>query len=82
MKWQIFGLQTDTHIHIQMTESDALHSGITKGPRRQSTAEPICSVGENYTTSPKRVLNVNYFIMSYCLVNLNSRFFFFLHEIR
>lgn len=76
---EITGLwaQTDTYIHIQM-KCDAQLSGITKGPRGECAAEPICSVGENYKTSPQRVLDVNYFIISYCLFNLKCRHF--LHE--
>ncbi len=71
----------DRHPHSYSNESQTHRAeGVTKDPCRQCTAEPICSVGENYKTSPRRALNVNYFIISYCLVNLNCRTF--LHEIR
>lgn len=56
-------------------QSDAQPEGITKDPRRHCAAPPICSEGENYKTPPRRQLNVNYFIISHCLVNLNCRTF-------
>lgn len=74
------GVQTDTHIHIQMTVWRKALRDNKESLQILCSSEPICSVGENYKTSPKRVLNVNYFIISYCLVNLNC--WTFLHEIR
>lgn len=69
--------QTDTYIHIQMEVRRAALRDNKGSPRRVRCS--ICSVGENYKASPQRVLDVNYFIISYCLFNLKCPHF--LHEI-